>query len=266
MSSLCDYSDPYVLVKGTISIAEQAGDNPNNNNKEVVFKTCAPFADCISKINNTQIDNAKDIDVVMPIYNLIENSDNYLKNSGSLWQHYRDGSFLDANGGIAYFPAANNNSAALFKLKQKIAGEIAYNGRNDVEIMVPLKYLSNFLRIFEMLLVNCEINVILTCSGTCVLSNDAKATTFAVTDTTLYVPIVTLSTQDNVKLLQQLKSGFKRTISWNKYQSKVTIQMPNPHLDYLIDPSFQEGVNRLFVLLFENTTNRIVHTNIIFQL
>ena len=125
--------------------------------------------------------------------------------------------------------------------------------------MVPLKYLSNFWRTLETSLINCEINFILTCSGTCLLSNDAKATTFAITDTKLYVPIVPLSTQDNAKLSQELKPGFKRTINWNKYQSKVTIQAPNPYLDYLIDQSFQ-GVSKLFILSFENTINGTVHT------
>ena len=84
-SILCNYSDAYILAKGTISIAAQTGDNPNNGNKEVVFKNCAPFTDCISEINNTQIENAKDINVVMPIYNLVEYSKNYSKTSGSLW-------------------------------------------------------------------------------------------------------------------------------------------------------------------------------------
>ena len=74
----------HILVKRTISITAQAGDNPNNANKKVVFKNCAPFTDCISKINNTQIDNGKHIDVIMPMYNLIEYSDNYSKTSGSL--------------------------------------------------------------------------------------------------------------------------------------------------------------------------------------
>ena len=110
-----------------------------------------------------------------------------------------------------------------------------------------------------MPLINCEINLILTWSDKCVLSNDTKATTFAITDTKLYVPVVTLSTQDNAKVLQQLKSGFKKTINWNKYQSKITTQVPNPYLDYLIDPSFQE-VNRLFVLSFGITTDRTLHT------
>ena len=85
-------------------------------------------------------------------------------------------------------------------------------------------------------------------SDKCVLSNDTKATTSAITDTKIYVPVVILSIQDNAKLLQQLKSGFKRAINWNKYQSKATIRAPNPHLDYLIDPSFH-GVNRLFCFI-----------------
>ena len=89
-SILCQYSGAYILFKGTLSIEAQAGDNPNNGNKELVFKNCAPFTDCISKINNTQIDKAKDIDTVMPMYNSIEYSDNYIKTSGSLWQYYRD--------------------------------------------------------------------------------------------------------------------------------------------------------------------------------
>ena len=80
-SSLCDYSDAYILVKGTISVNNTAaqGAAANNTNKKVIFKNCAPFTNCISEINNTQIDNAKDIDIVMPMYNLIEYSDNYAK-------------------------------------------------------------------------------------------------------------------------------------------------------------------------------------------
>ena len=89
--------------------------------------------------------------------------------------------------------------------------------------MVPLKYLNNFGRTLEMPLINCEIDLILTWSGKYVLSNNRKATTFAITDTKLDVPVVTLSTQNNVKLLEQLRSGFKRTTNWNKYQPK-TIQ------------------------------------------
>ena len=88
--------------------------------------------------------------------------------------------------------------------------------------------------------INYEINLIPTWTANCVISNAAKnqATTFAINDTKLYLPIITLSSQDNAKLLQQLKSGLKRTVDWNKNQSNLTIQEQNQYLDYLIDPSF----------------------------
>ena len=101
-----------------------------------------------------------------------------------------------------------------------------------------------------MPLINCEINLILTCSEDCVISSATGATKFRTTDTKLYLPVVTLSTEDNEKLLQQLKSGFKISINWNKYQPKVSTERQNQHLDFLTDPSFQ-GVKRLFVLSFE---------------
>ena len=103
-----------------------------------------------------------------------------------------------------------------------------------------------------MLLVNCEFNLILTWSANCVISNSAtnQATTFAITDTRLYVPVITLSTHNDAKILQQIKSSFKRTINWNKCQPKVTVHAQNQNLDYLIDPSFQE-VNRLFFYHFQ---------------
>ena len=113
-----------------------------------------------------------------------------------------------------------------------------------------------------MPLINCEINLILTWSDKCVLSNDTKATIFAIIDTKLYVSVVTLSTQDNPKLLKQLRSGFKITINWNKYQPKVSPERRNQYSDFLIDPCFQ-GVSRLFVLSFENENDRAVHTKIL---
>ena len=94
ISNLYDFSDAYILVKGTITITG-AGENvtarqADEKNKGVIFKNCAPFVKCVNRINNTGIDNAKDIDIVMPVYNLIEYSDNYSKTSGSLWQDYKD--------------------------------------------------------------------------------------------------------------------------------------------------------------------------------
>ena len=252
-SSLCDYPDSYILIKGTITIAgagdDAAARQANERYKGVVFKNCAPFTNCISEINNTQVDNAKDIDIVMPMYNLIEYSDNYAKTSGNLWKYYRD----EPNDNLA-----NSES---FKFKVKITGKTpAADNEKDVEIMVTLKYLSNFWRTLEMPLINCEVNLILTWSSTCVITNSTGAgTPDEITDTKLYVPVVTLSTKGNAKLLQQLKSAFKRVINWNKYLSKPELLRQNPNLNYLIEPSFQ-GVNRLFILAFENDTQRTSHS------
>ena len=154
-SSLCDYSDAYILVKGKITIigrgADAAARQADERDKGVAFKNCAPFTNCISEINNTQIDKAKDIDIVMPMCNLIEYSDNYGKTSGTLWQYYKDE------------PNDNLADSESFKSKIKITGKTPDNdNEKDVEIMVPLKYLSNFWRTLEMSLINCEFNLILT--------------------------------------------------------------------------------------------------------
>ena len=165
-SSLCDYSDAY------------------NTNKKVIFKNCAPFTNCISEINNTQIDNPKDIEIVMPMYNLIEYSDNYAKTKGSLWQYSKDIPARNVNDGIIVFNV--NNVTDSFNFKVKFTGQTGNDGTKDVEIMVPLKYLSNFWRTLEMPLINCEVNPILTWSSTCVLiatGNQNQNATFAITDT-----------------------------------------------------------------------------------
>ena len=209
-SSLCDYSDAYILVKGTISVNNTAaqGAAVNNTNKKVIFKNCVPFTNCISEINNRQVDNAKNIDIVMPMYNLIEYSDNYVKTSGGLWQYCKDIPSGDANNIIEEFTGGNTTDS--FNFKAKITGQTGNGGTKDVEIMVPLKYLSNFRRTLEMPLINCEVNLILTWSSTCALiatNIPNQNATFAITDTKLYFPVVTLSTQENTKFLQQLESG-----------------------------------------------------------
>ena len=122
-SSLCDYSDTYILVKGTVTVPNTAaaGAAVNNTNKKVVFKNCAPFTDCITEINNTHIDGAQNIDVVMSMYISIEYSNAYSKTSGSLWQYYRDEPTLDNNGNIIDVPDDNNNSALFNFLKKNNA-------------------------------------------------------------------------------------------------------------------------------------------------
>ena len=143
---LCDYSDAYVLVKGNITVINTADAvvAANNINKKVIFKNCAPFTNCISKINNTQIDNAEYIDIVMPMYNLIEYSDNYSKTSGSLWQYCKEIPAVDDNRAITNFNVANATDSFNFKIK--ITGQTAADnnngnitGRVDVEIMIPVK-------------------------------------------------------------------------------------------------------------------------------
>ena len=257
-SSLCDYSDAYILVKGTISVNNTAaqGAAANNTNKKVIFKNCAPITNSKSEINNMQMDNAIDIDIVMPMYNLIEYSDNYAKTTGSLWQYCKDIPARNVNNEIIVFDV--NNVTDSFNFKVKFTGQTKNDGTKDVEIIVPLKYLSNFWRTLEMSLINYKVNLILTWSSTCVLIAPGiqnQAETFAITDTKLYVPVVTLSTQKNTKFFQQLKSGFKRVINWNKYLSKPELLAQNPNLNHLVELSFQ-GVNRLFVLAFENDDDR----------
>ena len=176
----------------------------------------------------------------MPKYNVIEYSDNYSKTSGSLWQYYKD----DPNDNLA--------KSESFKYKVKITGKTPNNGNTkDVEIIVPLKCFSNFWRTRDMPLINCEVNLILTWSKDCVITNYTGEGTFTITEQSL--------TKNNEKLLQQLKSGFKKTISWNKYESSIKTFAQNRYLNYLVNPSFQ-GVNRLFVLPFEKENGRTLHS------
>ena len=260
-SDLCDFSDAYIVVKGDITLE---GDNSaNKRNKSFTFKNNAPFISCISKINGIKIDNAEDLVVVMPMYNLLGYSKNYRKTTGSLWNYYRD---EPSN------PLSSNSES--FKYKTSITGN-TYNigddeqnydankvGKNETEIAIPLKYFSNFWRNLDIPLINCEVEIILTWSKNCVLADmtvDADADpaiiappgeTFKITDTKLYLPVVTLSKENDIKLLEKLKSGFKKTIKWNKYRSQMTIQNNNNNLNYLIDPTFTNA-NRLFVLSYE---------------
>ena len=188
----------------------------------------------------------------MPMYNLIEYSGNYSKTSGNVLQYCKDIPAVKNDDDIVDFNGANATDLSNFKTK--ITGQTTNDKIINFEITVPLKYLSNFWRTLEMPLINCEIELILDWSANCVVIYTAVANevpTFTITVTNFYVPVVTLSTQDNAILLPQLINGFKRAISWNKYLAKPELLAHNANLNHLIEPSFQ-GVKRIFVLAFEN--------------
>ena len=205
-SSLCDYYDAYILVTGNITVT------PNNAATQVIFKSCAPFEKYRTEINEAFIDETDFINITMPMYNLIEYSDNYSDTSGSLWQFKGDEIVNNAD--------VSNDNAPSFKYNANLIGNTGNDGiKNGVKIAVPLKYLSNFWRSLEMPLINCKVELSLKWYEKCLLTA-ATTATFTTTDAKLYVPIVTLSIEDNSKLTKLLNEGFKRPIYWNEY--KVT--------------------------------------------
>ena len=292
-SNSCDFSGAYIVVKGNITVTKKAfttddieapnnteanatcTNNANNNafgEKKLVFKNNAPFINCVLKINGVKIDNAEDLDVVIPMHNLLEYSKNYRKTTGSLWNYYRDesSSSVDANNIIH---SLLNSESFGYEANFMENGVIQNNlTKNDVKIVVPLKHLSNFWRSLSIPLINCEVELILTWFKNCVLIDkltreanyeanhdvyeidDPENAIFEVTDTKFYVPVVTLSKENDIKLLELFKSGFKKTIKWSKYRSQMTIQPQNNNLNHLIDPTSM-NVNRLFVLPFPRNNN-----------
>ena len=254
-SDLSDFSDACIVVKGNIFVTKKTFtaddiDAPNNTaanvtatntandiafgDKKLVFKNNAPFINCISKINVVKIDNAEDLDLVMRMYNLLEYSKNYKKTTGSLWNYYRNepSSTIDASN-ITH--SILNSESFDYKASFMEHG-VTHDKltKNDVKVVVPLKHLSNFWRHLDIPLINCEVELILTWFKNCVLidkstreadygadpnvyeTDNPEDATFKITDIKLFVPVVTLSKENDIKLLKQLKTGFKSTIKWNK--------------------------------------------------
>ena len=210
--NLCDYAEAYILVDGTI------GGKGGDNNTRLTLKNCAPFTKCNLEINDENIDTAENLDIVMPMYNLIEYSDNYQDSSATLYQYKRDEP-PEANA-IDDLTADNSNS---FKYKVSLLGNpvVADNiAKRSVKVVVPLKYLSNFFRSLEMPLINCKIKLTLTWKKECLLSTDADNAVFIINDTKMYVPVVTLSKEDNKDFIEQQNKGFQRSIYWNEYKIK----------------------------------------------
>ena len=282
-SNLCDYSDAYILVKGTIKVTAPGVNNNANNirdkrNRPVILKNNAPFVSCITRINGELIEDADDLDIVMFMYNLLEYSKNYRKTIGSLYNYYRDELSDDADdNNFDNIKVVNSNT---FKYKNKIIGntynvnagadgyDVNKNGTQEVELAIPLKYLGNFWRALNISLISCEVSLELKWDKNCIITsleqrdfgggnrdNAPTGATLAINDCKLYVPAVTLSKDDEIKLLTNLKSGFKREIIWNKYRSQMTTEAVNNNLNILIDPTFT-NVNRLFVLTYQNADDR----------
>ena len=286
-SNLCDYSDAYILVKGTITVTSPGVNNNANNkrdkrNRPLILKNNAPFVSCITRINGELIQDANDLDIVISMYNLLEYSKNYRKTIGSLYTYYRDELSDDADdNNFDNIKVVNSES---FKYKNKITGntynvdaddddyDVNKNGKQEIELAIPLKYLGNFWRALNIPLVSCEVSLELKWNKNCVITsleerevdagppvvrdNSPTGATLAINDCKLYIPaVVTLSKDDEIKLLTNLKSGFKREIIWNKYRSQMTTEAINNNLNILIDPTFT-NVNRLFVLAYQNVDDR----------
>ena len=293
-SSLCDYSDAYILVKGTITVTAPGVNNNVNNirdkrNRPLILKNDAPFVSCITRINGELIEDANDLDIVMCMYNLLEYSKNYRETIGSLYNYYRDELSDDADdNNFDNIKVVNSNT---FKYKNKIIGNtydvdarlpnpdgagqidnpiynVNKNGTQEVELAIPLKYLGNFWRGLNIPLISCEVSLELKWDKNCVITsleqrdigggnrdNAPTGATLSITDCILYVPAVTLSKDDEIKLLTNLKSGFKREIIWNKYRSQITTEAVNNNLNILRDPTFA-NVNRLFILAYQNADDR----------
>ena len=285
-SSLCDYSDVYILVKGTITVTALGANNGANNirdkkNRPLILKNNAPFVSCITIINGELTEDADDLDIVIPMYNLLEYSKNYRKTIGSLYNYYRDD--LTNDGNDNNFDNRNVVNSEAFKYKNKITGntynvdadaqgyDVNKNGTQKIELAIPLKYLGNFWRALNIPLISCEVFLELKWNKNCVITslerkqvdagppvvkdNAPTGATLSITDCKLYIPAVTLSKDDEIKLLTNLKSGFKREIILNKYRSQMTTEAINNNLNILIDPAFT-NVNRLFVLAYRTADDR----------
>ena len=251
--NLCDYAEAYILVDGTIRAANAL------NATRLALKNCAPFTKCNLEINDEHVDTAENLNIVMPVYNLIEYSDNYQDSSATLYQYKRDEPPEDD--AVADLTADNSSS---FKYKIKLLGnvtEVVGNAagvrRLNVKIVVPLKCLSNFFRSLEMPLINCKIKLNLTWKRECVLSTSDGEAVFIITDTKMYVPVVTLSKEDNKDFIEQQNKGFQRSIYWNEYKTKEINEDADANVfKYInLDPSFQ-GVNRLFVMAYNRANGQ----------
>ena len=247
--NLCDYAEAYILIDGTIRATNAV------NATRLALKNCAPFTKCNLEINDEHVDTAENLDITMPMYNLIEYSDNYQDSSATLYQYKRVEPPEDD--AVADLTADNSSS---FKYKVSLLGNpVAVNNiaRINVKVVVPLKYLSNFFRSLEMHLINCKIKLNFTWKKECVLSTGVGNAVFIINDTKLYVPVVTSSKEDNKDFIEQQNKRFQRSIYWNEYKTKEINEDADANVfKYInLDPSFQ-GVNILFVMAYNRANGQ----------
>ena len=247
--NLCDYAEAYILVDGTIT------GTGGNNNTRLALKNCAPFTKCNLEVNDEHVDTAENLDITMLMYNVIEYSDNYQDSSATLYQYKRDEP-PEANA----INGLTTDTSSSFKYKVELLGNPVLDGniaKRSVKVVVPLKYLSNFFRSLEMPLINCKIKLNLTWKKECVLSTDAGDAVFIINDTKMYVPVVTLSKEDNKHFIEQQNKGFQRSIYWNEYKTKEINENADANVfKYInLDPSFQ-GVNRLFFMAYNRANGQ----------
>ena len=231
------------MVDGTIRAAAA------NANTRLALKNCAPFTKCNLEINDEHVDTAENSDIVMPMCNLMEYSDNYQDSSATLYQYKRD---EPPEADVVANLTTNTSSSLKCKVNLLDNPVVANNiARRSVKVVVPLKYLSNYFRSLEMPLINCKIKLNLIWKKECVLSTDAGDAVFIINDTKMYVPVVTLSKEDNKDFIEQQNKGFQRSIYWNEYKTKeINEDADATVFKYIkLDPSFQ-GVNRLFVTAY----------------
>ena len=247
--NLGDYEEAYILVDGTIRAAAA------NANTRLALKNCALFTECNLEINYEHVDTAENLDITMPMYNLIEYSDNYQDSSATLYQYKRDGP--PEPNAIADL-TVDNSSSFKYKISLLCNPVVADNiARRSVKVVVPLKYLNNFFRSLEMPLTNCKIKLNLIWTKEYVLSTDNVNAVFIINDTKMYVSVVTLSKEYNKDFIEQQNKGFQRSIYWNEYKTKEINENADANVFMYInlDPSFQ-GVNRLFVMAYSRANNQ----------
>ena len=247
--NLCDYNNPYVLVRGNITVTAAL-------ETRLSFRNCAT---CITKIDGTTIDGAENLDLVMPIYTLIEYSWNYTERTGSLWFYSRE----QATDFTAVIANDNKFECCKYKdnlLENIVAPSTANRILTNATIGVPLKYLSTFWRSLKIPLINYKVELKLSWTKYCVLfagGNDSPDN-FIVTikDTKLYDSVVNLSARGNQKVSKLLRKRFQRLVYWNEYKTRSNNKDIKNEFRHFLESNFV-GVNGLFVLIYTTHGNNV---------